>query len=139
MISSVSQSYNTFAPKSHIGFRADTLGDTDYIEQNSQQNNNDKFVSAKNVADKKKTNWKKIVKGIIVATTVAGFGFLGGTALLHRSILKNSPKVNKAIERLLKRPLTEAEKTKIAQNCKKIKENESLFEDLADILFFSVI
>lgn len=92
-------------------------------------------ISSKKEVEKK-PDWKKTAKVILGLLGIAATGALIGAAIQRRYSLPKPDRMKKECEEIIKRPLTDAEKTRIDDKCRKAKSNDNFFIDIIDTLIF---
>ena len=82
----------------------------------------------------KKSDWKKTAKVVLGLLGLATAGAMIGAAIQRRYSLPKPDKMKNFCEEIIKRPLTDAEKTRIDEKCRKAKRNDNFFMDIIDTL-----
>ncbi len=88
--------------------------------------------------ENKKTDWKKVAKAGLAFLGIIASGALIGAAIQRKCLLPKPEKMKKEYEEIIKRPLTEAEKTRIDDKCRKAKSHDTFVMDIIDALIFWV-
>lgn len=84
--------------------------------------------------EKKKKDWKKVAKIALICLGIATTCGMIGAAIQRRCSLPKPDKMKREYEEVLKRSLTDAEKARIDEKCRKAKSNDNLFMDIIDAL-----